>query len=122
LNFVEGYRAGFEAAATEKKPMLLFFTAEWCHYCHELAAEAFTDERVVSLSQRFVCVLVDADREADVCRYFQVRSYPTIQFVSARGQILNRVVGKRRGHELVRQMHAALQAVARTQTDERTVH
>ena len=113
LHFIEGYRAGAEAAALQKKPMLLFFTATWCHFCHQLAADAFNDASVVGLSERFVCVLVDADQEPQVCQYFGVRSYPTIQFISARGQPLNRMVGRRPGPELVRQMHTALQTLAR---------
>jgi thiol-disulfide isomerase/thioredoxin len=113
LRFIDGYRAGVEAAAAQRKPMLLFFTASWCGYCHQLAADAFTDETVVSLSEQFVCVLIDADREPEVCQQFQVSGYPTIQFVSTRGQPLNKMVGKRPGQELVRQMHAALQGLAR---------
>jgi thioredoxin-like negative regulator of GroEL len=118
LRFIEGYEAGYAAAAEQKKPMLLFFTASWCHFCHQLAADAFNDATVVNLSEQFVCVLIDADREPEVCTYFRVRSYPTIQFVSARGQLLNRMVGKRPGRELSRQMHAALQTLARRPQDE----
>ncbi len=117
LRFVEGYSAGMQAAAAQRKPMLLFFTASWCGYCHQLAADAFTDESVVKLSEQFVCVLIDADREPAVCQQFQVRGYPTIQFVSSRGQLLNRVVGKEPGHVLVRQMHAALQGLASVNLD-----
>lgn len=113
LRFIEGYRGGAKVAAAQRKPMLLFFTASWCGYCHQLAADAFTDASVVSLSEQFVCVLVDADREPEVCQEFQITGYPTIQFVSSRGQPLNRMVGKRPGQELVRQMHAALQGLAR---------
>jgi thiol:disulfide interchange protein len=112
LRFIDGYAAGVQAAAVQRKPMLLFFTASWCGYCHQLAAEAFTDEAVVKLSEQFVCVLIDADREPGVCQQFQVRGYPTIQFVSSRGQLLNRVIGKEPSHVLVRQMHAALQGLA----------
>jgi thioredoxin-like negative regulator of GroEL len=110
--FVNGYRAGLQAASSQNKPMLLFFTAEWCHFCHQLASEAFNDAGVIGLADRFVCVTVDADREPEVCRYFRVQSYPTIQFVSASGQVLNRMVGKRPRQELIRQMHVALQMLA----------
>jgi hypothetical protein len=65
-------------------------------------------------------VLIDADREPEICSYFRVRSYPTIQFVSARGHLLNRMIGKRPGRELSRQMHAALQSLARTPDDGQT--
>jgi thioredoxin-related protein len=113
IQFVEGYHAGCEAARTQGKPMLLFFTARWCDYCHAMAKDAFCQDAVVSLSQRFTCVLVDADLEPDVCHQFRVRGYPTIQFLSPRGVPLNRVTGKQPGHHLVMEMQAALQAVAR---------
>ena len=113
IRFVDGYQYGIEQAQREGKPMLLFFTAQWCEFCHQMANEAFVQEQVVGLSERFVCILVDADREPEICRQFQVRGYPTIQFLSPLGVPLNRVVGKKPGHQLVMEMHAALQAVAR---------
>jgi thiol:disulfide interchange protein len=116
IRFVEGYAGGIEQANREGKPMLLFFTAQWCEFCHQMANEAFVQEQVVGLSDRFVCILVDADSEPEICRQFQVRGYPTIQFLSPLGLPLNRVVGKKPGHQLVMEMHAALQAVARRES------
>jgi thiol:disulfide interchange protein len=111
--FVKGYANGCQLARDQQKPMLIFFTAQWCKYCHQMASEAFIQDPVVNLSQRFVCVLVDADADAVICREFEVRSFPTIQFVSARGVRLNRVIGKQPAHQLVAQMQAALAALAR---------
>lgn len=116
IDFIDGYQNGVFEAQRRGKPMLLFFTAGWCHFCHEMAADAFTQEQVVQLSERFVCVLIDADREPAICQKYQVRGYPTVQFVSSRAVPLNRVVGKRPGHQLVMEMQAALQAVARRET------
>jgi thioredoxin-like negative regulator of GroEL len=113
LRFVEGYQQGYRQAVSDNKPMLLFFTAEWCQFCHQMADEAFTHPQVVSLSEHFVCVLIDADSEPDICRQFEVTGYPTIQFLSPRGVPLQRVVGKRPGHQLMMAMQAALQNVAR---------
>jgi thiol:disulfide interchange protein len=115
IRFVEGYRQGSQQASREGKPMLVFFTASWCHYCHEMAAEAFCEEGVIRLSERFVCVLVDADRDPELCRLFEVRGFPTIQFLSPQGVALHRVVGKKPGQRLVIEMQAALHAVARRQ-------
>lgn len=113
LQFVAGYHRGFELAREQRKPMLVFFTAEWCTYCHQMEADAFKQDSVISLSKQFVCILVDADCEPNVCRDFRVKGYPTIQFLSPRGVPLNRVTGKQPGAQLVMQMQAALQAVAR---------
>ena len=93
--------------------MLVFFTARWCEYCHQMAAEAFTHPQVVNLSNQFVCVLVDADAEPAVCQQFQITGYPTLQFLSPRGVPLERVVGKRPGHQVLMAMQSALQHVAR---------
>lgn len=110
--FVIGYAQGYDQARWKGKPMLLFFTAEWCSYCHQMADEAFVDSQVVGLADSFVCVLIDADAEPDVCRQFGVRGYPTIQFTSAGGVPLNRLVGKQPADHLALQMRAALQAIA----------
>jgi len=113
LRFVEGYQKGYAQAVAQGKPMLLFFTAEWCRYCHQMADEAFTNPQVVSLSEHFVCILVDADVEPSICQKYQVSGYPTVQFLSARGAPLDRIVGKKPGHQLMMAMQAALQNVAR---------
>ncbi len=113
IAFIDGFQPGLNLARERQKPMLVFFTADWCHYCHQLAGEAFLQDAVVDMSRQFVCVLVDADAEPEVCREFHVRGYPTIQFLSPRGVPLNRVTGKQPGHALVQQMQAALQVVAR---------
>ncbi len=113
LQFVSGYRQGYSESVRQSKPMMLFFTASWCGYCRQMADEAFTHPQVVSLSNQFVCVLIDADEESDVCRQFHVTGYPTIQFLSPRGVPLERVVGKKPGHQVMMAMQSALQHVAR---------
>lgn len=114
IEFVAGYQRGFDLARQLRRPMLLFFTADWCQYCHQLAEEAFRDQEVVELSRRFVCVIVDADAEPEICRRFQVRGYPTVLFVSPLAAPLSRIVGKQPPHDFVARMRAALQSVARS--------
>ena len=113
IEFVKGYQHGNDLARQLRRPMLLFFTAEWCQYCHQLAEEAFCNEEVVDLSRRFVCVVVDADAEPEICRRFQVRGYPTVLFVSQAAAPLSRIVGKQPPADFVARMRAALQSVAR---------
>ena len=110
MQFVAGFATGSEYAKQVDRPMLLFFTAQWCTYCHQMEQDAFVNPEVASLAKRFVCVLVDADKEPEVCREFGVRGYPTIQFLTSRGIPLNRLVGKRPADYLVSQMQAALEA------------
>jgi thiol:disulfide interchange protein len=112
IDFIQGYSDGYQRAQEEGKPMLVFFTAQWCNFCHQMEAEAFADSQVVQLASQFVCILVDADQEPAVCQEFRVRGYPTIQFLSARGVPLNRMTGKRPAQQVAAQMQAALLATA----------
>jgi thiol:disulfide interchange protein len=112
LEFIEGYADGYQQARHEGRPMLVFFTASWCHFCHEMEAEAFNDGQVAALSRRFTCIMVDADREPDVCQEFRIRGYPAIQFLTPQGVPLNSLVGKQSATELMLQMQAALEATA----------
>ncbi|HVX10413.1 MAG TPA: thioredoxin family protein [Pirellulales bacterium] len=119
IAFVDGFEQGSQLARAEQKPMLLFFTATWCKYCQQMAKETLVHNGVVQLSQKFVCVRIDADAEPEVCREFDVRSFPTVQFVSARGVRINRVTGKQPAQRFASQMEAALQAISRR--PERTI-
>jgi len=112
LVFVGDVEAGRRLAAEKDLPCLLFFTADWCTYCHEMEETAFLDPEVAQMAGNFVCVLVDADREKEVCGQFSVSGYPTIQFVSSRGRVLNRLVGRQSASELVAGMRAALKRFA----------
>ncbi len=112
IQFVQGYGEGYELAKKTDRPMLLFFTAQWCHFCHQMEQDAFVDESVSSLAKRFVCILVDADLEPEVCKTFDVRGYPTILFMTSRGVPLNQLTGRRSANQLVSQMEAALEAAA----------
>jgi thiol:disulfide interchange protein len=112
LHFSDSFEQGLAEAERENKPMLLFFTAHWCHYCEQMASEAFTNPQVVNLSEKFVCILVDADSAPEVCRRFHVSRFPTVQFVSPQGLVLNRIESKRPAHQVIMAMQAALQTAA----------
>ncbi len=112
LQFVEDPEVGRRLSRELGKPSLLFFTADWCTYCRQMEETAFTDSSVGKLSENFVCVLVDADLQPEVCRDFSVDGYPTIQFVSADGRSLNRLVGRQSALDLASGMRAALKRFA----------
>ena len=78
IEYVSGYEAGRKRATAERKPLLLVFRATWCRFSADLTQRTLAEERVVGLSRRSVCVMVDADRDADICRRFGVKAFPTL--------------------------------------------
>ena len=75
-------------ASREAKPILYFFTADWCAPCHKLKRELFDDpDRAAEIAERFVPVeVLDTTVErgtnrpevAEVVERYAVRSFPTL--------------------------------------------
>ncbi len=112
LRFVADSKTGQQLAKHQRKPCLLFFTAEWCTFCHQMETTAFADPTIGKLAEQFVCVLVDADREPDVCREYAIEGFPTVQFLAADGRRLHRLVGRQSTPQLATGMQAALERMA----------
>lgn len=112
IQFLTDSTIGRQLAKQQGRPCLLFFTAEWCTYCHQMEEAAFADEKIQSLAKNFVCVMVDADREPQLCQQLSISGYPTVQFLAADGRQLHRLVGRQPAPKLAAGMQAALERLA----------
>jgi thiol:disulfide interchange protein len=107
LHFVVDPNVGCQIASKQGLPCLLFFTAEWCTYCHQMEDTAFRDGEVAALAEGFVCILVDADRYPQLCSQYGVSGFPAVQFIAADGRALHRLTGRQSAMELATGMRAA---------------
>lgn len=87
----EGLDKALARASSEKRPMLIDFTADWCLACKELDAKTFSEARVGQELGRFVAVKVDATnnddpRVAATMTRFKVVGLPTVVLFDSRGQ------------------------------------
>jgi hypothetical protein len=78
LECIDGFAAGSRRAAEEGLPMLLVFRASWCRWSGDLADALATDAHLAAAAGRVICVSIDADHEAAVCRSFGVDAFPTV--------------------------------------------
>jgi len=77
-------------AKAEGKPVLLFFSADWCAPCHEMLRTTFADAGVVAESRRFVCATVDltdwsAPAVTEVRDRYGIYGAPTVVLVGTDG-------------------------------------
>lgn len=85
IEYVEGFDSGLRRAAEDGRPLLTVCRAAWCRWSADLGQGTLADPRVVALARRFVCVAVDADRDAATCRRFGVDRFPTVLLFDASG-------------------------------------
>jgi uncharacterized protein YyaL (SSP411 family) len=79
----------FHLAQELDVPVLLYITAPWCHWCHVMEEESFTDAEVIRLvNAEFIPVKVDSDRRPDVNRRYNQGGWPTTAFLSPDGKLL----------------------------------
>lgn len=108
LYFVTNPNVGYQVASDQGLPCLIFFTAEWCSFCHRMAETTFDDSQVGQLGQNFVCITVDADRQRLLCGHFSINGFPTVEFVSPQGRSLHRLIGQQSAAQLAAGMQTAL--------------
>ena len=75
---------------SEKKPVIIKFTATWCGPCKRIAP---TFNRLVEKVKHLVdIVIVDADEGSDICSSLKVRGYPSfLSYVN--GEMAESMIG-----------------------------
>jgi len=59
-----------EYAAAEKKPLLISVGYATCHWCHVMAAEAFSDRETADyLNSNFISIKIDREQRPDIDQY-----------------------------------------------------
>lgn len=112
ITFVKGWDLGRRVAAERARPCLVFFTAHWCTYCRKMEGTTFSDPAVAQLATQFVCVLVDADQEPELCQRLNLAGYPTLEIISPAGTSLGRLTGWQGAPAFTQSLQAALQRYA----------
>lgn len=115
--FALDHDAAIARAERSNQPVLLFFTAEWCKYCHQLADEVLSLPEIQGLARSFQCVQIDADAQPELCKQYGVTGFPTLICLGPQGQLTARLVGKQ-SPAVVR---TTLQVVLRTPVQARSV-
>ena len=110
--FLHDYATGLETARLEKKPALVFFAVSDNVGSQRMMETTFTDDEIKRLSERLVCIHVDAVQETTLCETLKITSFPTIVLFNANGMEIRRLAGRQTPDQLAVQIHVLLQAMA----------
>ncbi|MFH1454423.1 MAG: thioredoxin family protein [Armatimonadota bacterium] len=89
----------FDKGQTEakklNKPMMVDFYTDWCSWCKKLDKNVYTDPKVQTLAQRFVCIKIDADKNELLKQKYNIKGYPTVLILSPDGALITTILGYR---------------------------
>ena len=83
------------AAASQHKPVFLYWGAEWCPPCHDLKAHVFSRRDFQDKMRQFIPVYVDGDSPGAqrIADQYQVSGYPTVVVLASDGAEITRIAG-----------------------------
>ena len=90
-----------------KKPILAYFFLRDSEFCQKLEEGVLADKAVVDVAEEFVCVRIDAAKQADDARKLDVRGAPTILFLDGSGNEMSRVAGLADKNQLLAKLDEA---------------
>jgi thiol:disulfide interchange protein len=98
----------FSDAKRTHRFVLLDLEAVWCHWCHVMDANTYSDPKVIKLLQsRYIVVKVDQDSRPDLSNRYEDYGWPaTVVFDGSGHEIV-----KRQGYLAPDEMASMLQAI-----------
>lgn len=96
VSWADEYASAQQQAAQSGKPMILFFTAEWCVPCRIMKRNVWADEQVEAIvNAGFTPVKIDVDDPASTAALnrYRVGATPTTIITDPQGDVLERAEG-----------------------------
>ncbi len=113
IEFHTDYSLAIQQAEEAGRPLMVLFTCRDCPCCRYMLQHALRDPKAVASAKDFLCVQVELEQNAQLCREFRVQSFPTLQFVSPDGVALRRVAGQLDGTEVATLLQNMRESAAR---------
>lgn len=95
IDWIHDLSKGLKSAVESNKPVMIDFYADWCGWCKRLDNTTYSDSEVVKLSDKFVCIKVNTDKNQQAARRYGISGLPTIVFLRHNGEVIERIVGYR---------------------------
>ncbi len=70
-----------------QKKVLLYFYADWCHYCKKMDEDTFMQSDVAAyMNTHFIPVRLDFDKDKNLAQKYRIRGLPATWFMDQHGE------------------------------------
>ncbi|MCM8535406.1 MAG: thioredoxin family protein [Lentisphaeraceae bacterium] len=80
-------------AVENKKPTLLYFTADWCGPCKEMQKTTFKDDSVIKELAQYNIIMIDYDKNEELVKKYRVSGIPQFTLLNRFDEIVNQKSG-----------------------------
>ena len=101
IPWIEDHNTAMDQAEEAGKPLVLMLYADWCPWCEKMFATTFEDPRIKSLSDRFVWLKINSDKERVYKEVFGQEGYPMIVLMDRHGETIEKLGGFQDGSTLI---------------------
>ena len=99
----------FARAAQQKKLVLLDLEARWCHWCHVMEEETYSNAQVAALlNKHFILVRVDQDSRPDLSARYKEYGWPATILFNSKGEELEKLSGFQSPEEFLPVLEASI--------------
>ncbi len=88
------YKSGIELAKSQNKLVYMVFYSNSCSYCKLMDEKTFSDLKVIDyLSERYIPIRVNGDKNRDIASLYKVRAYPASFFLKSNSDVSGSKMG-----------------------------
>lgn len=99
----------FKRAAAQEKLVLLDLEARWCHWCHVMDEETYSNQRVAEiLNKNFILVRVDQDSRPDLSARYKDYGWPATIIFNSKGEEIEKLSGFQAPDEFISVLQGAI--------------
>lgn len=89
IKWLEWDKNSFNKAKKEVKPILLDISAVWCHWCHQMEKNTYSNKEIAEITNKdFIPIKVDTDRRPDINERYNQGGWPTTALLTATGKFI----------------------------------